>query len=45
LLIYSRIVTWGREFRAVSTYILRNTLEALYLIAYQPRRPKRINSS
>lgn len=37
LLAYTRVVTWGREFRTVSRYILQNTLEALKLIAYQPR--------
>jgi len=44
LLLYSRVLTWGREFRTVVHYILQNTLEALYLVAYKPRRP-RINSS
>lgn len=41
-LIYSRVVTWGREQRAVYSYIEKNTLEALGLIAYQhqPRRQK-----
>lgn len=38
-LIYSRVVTWGREFRAVKNYIQRNTLEALHLIAYE-RKPR-----
>jgi hypothetical protein len=37
LLVYTRAVSWGREFETVSRYILRNTLEALKLIAYQPR--------
>jgi len=48
LLIYSRIVSWGKEFKTVTQYILRNTLEALNIIAYQPRRTerkKRYNSS
>lgn len=48
LLIYSRIVSWGKEFNIVSRYILQNTLEALNIIAYQPRRTerkKRYNSS
>ena len=38
LLVYTRIITWGSEFKTVSKYILRNTLEALNLIAYKPRK-------
>lgn len=38
MLTYTRIISWGREFRSVSLYILRNKLEALHLIAYQPRK-------
>ena len=48
LLIYSRFVNWGKEFKTVARYILQNTLEALNIIAYQPRittRKKRYNSS
>ena len=42
LLLYSRVVTWGREFRSVTKYILQNTLEALHIIPYQERKkPKR----
>lgn len=40
LLAYTRIVSWGREFKVVSRYILQNALEALKLIAYQPRKNK-----
>ncbi len=36
-LLYSRMVTWGREFKAVVSYIQKNTLELLQIIAYQPR--------
>ncbi len=36
-LLYSRIITWGREFKLVAKYIQRNTLELLHLIAYQQR--------
>ncbi len=36
-LLYSRIVSWGREFKLVAQYIQRNTLELLHLVAYQPR--------
>jgi REP element-mobilizing transposase RayT len=35
---YTKIVEWGREFRSVCNYILRNTLEAVGFIPYQPRR-------
>jgi REP element-mobilizing transposase RayT len=42
LLIYSRILSWGREYRNVARYILQNMLEALNLIAYKPRRPRRL---
>ena len=42
LLVYTRIITWGREFKIVSRYILRNTLEALNLIAYKPRKNYRL---
>ena len=45
-LIYSRVVSWGREFRTVTTYIQRNTLELLQIIVYQPRfRSAKKNSS
>lgn len=37
LLIYSRAVTWGREYRTVRGYIEQNTLETLRIIAYTPR--------
>lgn len=40
LLLYSRVVAWGRDFFTVRRYILQNTLEALHLIAYQPRRTR-----
>ena len=38
LLIYTRLITWGREFKTVGRYILQNTLEALGLIVYKPRK-------
>lgn len=37
LLLYSRVVTWGREFKGVANYVLKNQLEALNIIAYTPR--------
>ena len=40
-LTYSRIVSWGREFKRVSSYITQNTLEVLHLIAYKPRFKKK----
>ena len=38
LLTYTRVLSWGREFKTVCSYILKNTLEALLIIAYRPRR-------
>ena len=44
--IYSRIVSWGREFKAVKKYVLNNVLEALGIIAYKPRKSSyRLNTS
>lgn len=37
-LTFSRLITWGREFRTVSRYVVQNVLEALNIIAYQPRK-------
>ncbi len=36
-LTYSRVVTWGREFKTVCQYIERNVLETLNIIAYKRR--------
>lgn len=36
--IYSRIVTWGREYLTVRGYVIQNTLEALKLIPYKARK-------
>ena len=45
-LIYSRVVTWGREFKRVCGYIEKNVLETLHLIAYEPRlHNRKLNSS
>ena len=45
-LLYSRIVSWGRDFSAVVNYIQKNTLELLKIIAYEPRKKlNRRNSS
>ena len=45
-LLYSRAVSWGREFQIVKTYIQKNTLELLRLVAYTPRSTgKSLNSS
>lgn len=35
--IYSRIVSWGREFFHVKDYVIRNALEALGLVPYKTR--------
>jgi REP element-mobilizing transposase RayT len=45
LLLYTRSVTWGREFKTVARYILQNTLEALNIIAYVPRKNRRLNNT
>jgi REP element-mobilizing transposase RayT len=37
---YTKIIEWGREYRAVCDYLLRNTLEALGFIPYQSRKRK-----
>ena len=34
---YSRLVTWGRDFRAVRLYIEQNVVESHGLVAYRPR--------
>jgi hypothetical protein len=34
---FTRIVEWGRAFKSVCNYILKNTLEAIGFIPYQPR--------
>ena len=41
LLVYTRLLTWGREYNTVAKYILQNTLEMLRLIAYQSRGKKK----
>lgn len=38
LLLYSRIVGWGRDFRGVVAYVIQNTKEALGLVAYKKRK-------
>ena len=40
LLTYTRLISWGKEFTTVSGYLVQNTLEALQLIAYQPRKKR-----
>ncbi len=37
--IYSRLLTWGREFHIVKKYVVQNILEAAGLVAYK-RRPR-----
>lgn len=41
---FTRIVYWGRDFRAVSAYIGRNMLEAVGFIDYVPRSYPKISS-
>lgn len=40
-LIYSKIVTWGREYNNVFAYVTQNALEAIGAIPYQERRRKK----
>lgn len=45
-LLYSRAVSWGKEFKTVTLYIHKNTMELLQIVAYKPRlRRTVINSS
>ena len=39
--VYSRLVSWGREFHKVKEYLLQNVLEAAGAIAYTPRTVRR----
>lgn len=41
-LVYSRVLTWGREYRLVKLYIIQNMLEALGVIAYTHRSPQHV---
>lgn len=36
--LYSRVVSWGREFISVKKYVIQNTLESLGVIGYKLRR-------
>lgn len=40
VLLYSRIVSWGKDFNNVTNYIIQNILEALGLIPYQTRKTR-----
>ena len=40
LLVFSRIVEWGKAFRIVMAYVLQNELEANGEIPYKARRIK-----
>jgi hypothetical protein len=37
---FTRIVSWGREYREVCNYLLQNTLEAMGFVPYRPRGRK-----
>lgn len=39
--LYSKVIAWGRQYINVKKYLLQNTLEALRLIAYKPRRQRK----
>ncbi len=36
-LVFTRLLTWGRELRSVLSYVQENTLEALGIAEYRPR--------
>ncbi len=36
-LLFSRVVSWGKDFQNVVNYIQKNTLELLQIVAYHPR--------
>lgn len=40
LLLYSRIVSWGRDFITVKNYIIQNVKESLGLIPYKTRKSR-----
>lgn len=40
LLLYTRIVTWGRDYQGVKKYIVQNVHEALGLIEYKKRKSR-----
>lgn len=40
-LVYTRVISHGREYKRVFNYIIRNILETLNIWAYQPRPAKR----
>jgi len=42
---FTKIIEWGREFRALSNYVLQNTMEALGFVAYTPRKRKNHSQS
>ncbi len=37
---FSRVVSWGKDFRIASAYVIKNTLEVLGLIPYTPRKSR-----
>ncbi len=37
---FSRIVSWGRDFRNAAQYVIKNTLEAMGLIPHTPRKSR-----
>src|SRR5882757_7530573 len=44
-LAYSRVVTWGREFRTVRGYVLQNEREAEGSAPWRPRQRRRVQRS
>jgi REP element-mobilizing transposase RayT len=44
-LVYSRVVSWGRDFHSVRRYIQCNRFETMGLIPFQPRESRRGHST
>lgn len=42
---FTRIVTWGRDFKNATKYVLQNDMEARGVIKYQPREKLRCSSA
>jgi hypothetical protein len=42
---FTRIVSWGREYRTVCEYLLQNTLESMGFLPYQPRLRRQLPTS
>jgi REP element-mobilizing transposase RayT len=41
-LAFTRVAEWGRAYRTVQNYVLKNILEAAGVVSYRPRKKSRI---